>query len=86
MRTKKEKIKTILWRDNAIQELDKSIIEGVVAPAHYDEYLGKNIKPLEPAYLRTIAKMFSALLVNLFLDKVIDLVIAADDEIKKMEA
>ncbi len=76
-------IKEELWSRDFTRDLNNHLTEFVVSPPNYDEYIGKDYKPLEPRFLRTISKMFSAMLINFCIDKVIDAVIEADAAINE---
>jgi hypothetical protein len=71
------KIKRILWENYYTRELEKEMIEGLVSPSNFDEYIGRNRTIPENSFLRAITKMIVALLLNRFMDKCIDMVIEA---------
>lgn len=81
---KKEKIMRILWEQNFTREMQQEMVTGMVSPLYVGEYLGRELAPSEPAYLHSLVKMFTSILINRFLDKAIDMVIEAqqiiDDE------
>lgn len=83
---KKDKIMRILWERDHTRELEQEILTGLISPSNIKEYLGRNGRLLEPNYLRAISKMFCALLLNRFMEKVIDMILEASDELDRKTA
>lgn len=76
------RIKQYIWHKDFSRELEKDLVDRMLSPHSFDEYLGRNIRSLEPNYLRTIIRLFVAMLLNTFMDKVIDAVLEAQEEFK----
>ena len=79
---RKRIIKEELWRRDFIKELNRSLTEFIISPPNYDEYVGKSKENLyKPNILHAVSKMFSAMIINYCIDKVIDAVIEADERL-----
>lgn len=79
--TDKEKINRYLWERDFSRDLESKMIEGLVSTTHVNEYLGRDLKVTEVGYLRSMVKMFVSILINYYMDKIIDAVIDAQEEI-----
>ncbi len=74
----------ILWEKNYTRELENEIITGLISPTYFGEYIGRDERNLEPRYLRALAKMFCALLLTRFMNKAIDMVLEANEELNSV--
>ena len=78
----KEKIKRFLWEEDLIKRFSQDLTDCLISRGNYDEYRGK--VPLnQPPYLNAISKLLVASFMNNAFDKMIDLVISIDEELKQ---